>query len=153
LLRLPGHRRQGGGPVERRRRGWRRIARCPSRRTAVLVALVTAGVANAAPRCGAGTFVIHGGPRLLARGAGTLDVVLVSAGPPPSVSLAGACAPARLEGHGARIAATWKHDACSDERRVRLRAAFDAGCQTLRGLMRAAGARAVRFAAVRCADD
>jgi hypothetical protein len=113
--------------------------------------LLVAASAAAGPRCDGGAFVIHMGPRLIASATGTHDVVLVS--PPASVALVGACTPTRLRGRGGRVVASWPKHACGDARRVRLRATFDADCQTLLGLVRAAGSRPVRFAASRCADD
>ena len=120
--------------------------------------LTLAGVASArVPKpslCHDGRFVTPpGGPSLVAGTVATTPEALVLAA--PTISIPGRCPAVKVRlrptRKGLTVLATWPRNTCGPTR-VRLRATIDARCEVMRGVLRAARAVPVTFAAPRCGD-
>jgi len=120
--------------------------------------LTLAGVASArVPKpsfCHDGRFVKPpGGPSLVAGAVVTTPEALVLAA--PTISIPGRCPAVKVRlrptRKGLTVIAAWPRNTCGPTR-VRLRATIDARCEVMRGVLRAARAVPVPFAAPRCGD-
>ena len=120
--------------------------------------LTLAGAASArAPKpslCHDGRFVTPpGAPSLVAGTAATTPEALVLAA--PTISIPGRCPAVKVRlrptRKGLTVVAAWPRNTCGPTR-VRLRATIDARCEVMRGVLRAARAVPVTFAAPRCGD-
>src|SRR5436305_1243882 len=118
--------------------------------------LTLAGAASArAPKpslCHDGRFVTPpGAPSLVAGTVATTPEALVLAA--PTISIPGRCPAVKVRlrptRKGLTVLATWPRNTCGPTR-VRLRARIDARCEVIRGVLRAARAVPVTFAAPRC---
>ena len=128
------------------------------RRAVAILVLTFAGVASArVPKpsfCHDGRFVTPpGGPSLVAGTVATTPEALVLAA--PTISIPGRCPAVKVRlrptRKGLTVLATWPRNTCGPTR-VRLRATIDARCEVMRGVLRAARAVPVTFAAPRCGD-
>ena len=120
--------------------------------------LTLAGVASArVPKpsfCHDGRFVTPpGGSSLVAGAVATTPEALVLAA--PTLSIPGKCPAVKVRlrptRKGLTVVAAWPRNTCGPTR-VRLRATIDARCEVMRGVLRAARAVPVTFAAPRCGD-
>src|SRR5213080_3367207 len=120
--------------------------------------LTLAGAASArAPKpslCHDGRFVTPpGAPSLVAGTVATTPEALVLAA--PTISIPGRCPAVKVRlrptRKGLTVVAAWPRNTCGPTR-VRLRATIDARCEVIRGVLRAARAVPVTFAAPRCGD-
>ena len=128
------------------------------RRAVAILVLTLAGVASArVPKpsfCHDGRFVTPpGGPSLVAGAVATTPEALVLAA--PTISIPGKCPAVKVRlrptRKGLTVVAAWPRNTCGPTR-VRLRATIDARCEVIRGVLRAARAVPVTFAAPRCGD-
>ena len=128
------------------------------RRAVAILVLTFAGVASArVPKpsfCHDGRFVTPpGGPSLVAGTVATTPEALVLAA--PTISIPGRCPAVKVRLRSTRkgltVVAAWPRNTCGPTR-VRLRATIDARCEVIRGVLRAARAVPVTFAAPRCGD-
>src|SRR5438552_10792114 len=128
------------------------------RRAVAILVLTFAGVASArVPKpsfCHDGRFVTPpGGPSLVAGTVATTPEALVLAAPTISIPGRWPAVKVRLRStrKGLTVVAAWPRNTCGPTR-VRLRATIDARCEVMRGVLRAARAVPVTFAAPRCGD-